>query len=73
MEFLIFVSQPDVIRILQKLAMYQMTVEFMWNSLKISIRIPVWKAQLATDILIRIFDDHGILEEFRFQAAYFAY
>ena len=29
-------------------------VEFIGNA----IRIPVWKAQLATNILIRIFDDH---------------
>lgn len=56
-EFLIFVSQqdaakPDVIRILQELAMYQMTVDFMWNFLKIKFGKP------------RIFDDHGILQEF---------
>ena len=44
--------QPDVIRILQELAMYQMTVDFMWNSLKIKFGKP------------RIFDDHGILQEF---------
>ena len=34
------------------------------NSSKISIRITFWRAQLAIDIPIRIFDDHGILQEF---------
>ena len=32
--------------------------QFMCNSIKISIRIPVWKAQIAIDILSRKLDDH---------------